>query len=151
MRIANSLDPDETPRFVAAAKMDKRMLVTSSIYYLIGLQIFTAITVSHAAPCTSPKIIGESNPNSATSQGRTGVSYINCGNGNDGWLFDCCGSTTKFTFYAAIAGSITLHIWRPKTGSVYTLVGSITHTATAGGTNTVPAVFSTEAGDCIGW
>ncbi|KAH3851544.1 hypothetical protein DPMN_094026 [Dreissena polymorpha] len=62
----------------------------------------------------------------------SGVSYINCGNSIDKWRFDCCGSTTKFTFYAQTAGSITLHIWRPKAGTVYTLVGRVTHAATSG-------------------
>ncbi|XP_052270367.1 protocadherin Fat 4-like [Dreissena polymorpha] len=132
--------------------MEKRLLLTCSVYYLIGLQIFTGITVSKvsAAQCTT-KEIGESNPSNNQVQNLLDKSYINCGNNNDGFKFDCCGSTTKFEYYAEDDGPITLHIWRPKTGNVYTLVGSVTHTATKGQKNQVAAMFRIEAGDCIGW
>ena len=44
---------------------------------------------------------------------------------DDRYAIECCGSAVEFEFFAQIAGTLNMMIWRPAAGSTYELIGSV--------------------------
>ncbi|XP_052770179.1 cadherin EGF LAG seven-pass G-type receptor 2-like [Mya arenaria] len=103
-----------------------------------------------SAACTNNNEVGEDNPKNEDIDTNSGYAYLVCATSGR-FAFDCCGSITRFEYYAQATGTIVLQVWRPMGGNTYKLVGSVTHTAGATGDQSVPAVFQVDQNDCIGW